>query len=122
MGWIEAVKFRFHIFHVGLFGDHAVVVGVHEEKELFDVLLAEGETVLRFGDGRFLSGGGSENGDGEEQDGNREDEFAAREKIAHEGLLRNDVPGMKGMYNVAGWEEHAKNGWRVSGFWGMRNR
>lgn len=76
VGSVEAMEFGLHEFHVGLFGDHAVVVRVHEEEELSDVLFAEGELVLRFGDGGFLCGGGAKNGDGEEKDENGNDEFS----------------------------------------------
>jgi len=110
VGRVETVEFGFHIFHVGLLGDHAVAVGVHEEEEFFDVLFAESEAVLGFGDGRFLSGGGAKNGDDDEKDESGKDEFSLGGEVAHQGLLGDDVPGMKGMYNVAGWNDYAKNG------------
>lgn len=63
------MEFGFHEAQVVLFGDHAVFVGVHEEKKLFDVFFAEGEAVLRLGDVGFLRSSGAEDGDGGDEDG-----------------------------------------------------
>lgn len=88
------MKFSFHEFHVGLLGYHAVFVGVHEEEELPDVLLADGEAVLGLGDGGFLGRGGAENGDGNEEDQSGSDEFHLGRRVTHEELLRDGVPRM----------------------------
>jgi len=74
MRFIKALEFGFHEGHIGLLGDHAVLVGVHEEEELLDVFFAEGEAVLGLGDGGFLRGGGAQEGDSGEQGGEDYDE------------------------------------------------
>jgi hypothetical protein len=58
LGGVQALELSFHELHELLLGDFALFVGVHEQEQVFDVILAEGELVLRLGDGVFLGGGG----------------------------------------------------------------
>ena len=115
MGFVEALEFGFHEFHVVLLGDHAVFIGVHEEKELLDVIFAEGEAILGLGDGIFLRSGGAEEGDGGEEDDGADDEPDLVEMYPHAELLEVGIPGMEGMYNGERGGGDAKNRWKLSG-------
>jgi hypothetical protein len=83
MGFVEALKFGFHVLHVSLLRDHAIFVGFHKQEELSDVFLAKGEAILRFGNGGFLGGGGPKKRDSAEQDGDGNDKPGPVRRIWH---------------------------------------
>src|SRR5580700_2157994 len=88
MGFVETLELRFHVAHVLLFGDHAVFVGVHKQKKLFNVFFTESEAILRFGCRGFLCSGGAEESHGGKQDGSTDDESDLVGTVQHGGLLR----------------------------------
>src|SRR5271167_4658734 len=53
---IKSVELCFHKLHVLLPGNFAVLVGVHEKQQLFDVVLPESQSILGLWDRRLLCG------------------------------------------------------------------
>jgi hypothetical protein len=125
LGLIETLEFDFHELHVLLLGDHAVPVGIHEEKKLADIFLAHGQTILGLRDRGFLSGGGSKKGHSRDQHYEEDDEPRPVCGISHDCLLgvmkcqgAKNPPWLKGMYTCKGREwsrkkrmEFIRNSW-----------
>lgn len=92
VGFVEALEFGLHVAHVGLPGDHAVFVCVHEKEELLDVIFAESEGILRLGSRSFLRGGGGEESESGESEGGDENEPGLKRMVRHGELLGVEIP------------------------------